>query len=353
MSLSTCDRSVVVLAALALLGSSGGAALAAPVEGQVQAKLAGVRVPFLANEGQVDARVAYYAPTFAGTVFVTRQGEIVYALRGPSESRDDARGKRASTSTPGWSLTETLASGRPQPTAGSTAQAQVSFFLGADPAEHRSALPTYASVDLGEVWPGVTVALHAAGRSVEKYFTVEPGASPGLIRVRVDGATALRLTPDGALVAETELGEVTFTAPIAYQEADGLRREVPVAYQLRGREYGFALGVYDHTRLLVIDPLLQSTFLGGVDVLSVSAGDEAFSLAVHPTTGDIYVAGQTGSTIFPGTTGGAQASTGGSADMYVARLNSALTTLIQSTFLGGSGTELTFALAIHPTTGDI
>ena len=240
MSRFRCERSMVALALFALLGASG-AALAAPVEARVQAQLAGARMPFLANEGQVDARVAYYAPTFAGTVFVTREGQVVYALRGPGAGRDRARGKRASAPVTDWSLIETLAGGRPQPTAGPAAEAHVSFFLGGDPAQHRRDLPTYASVGLGEVWPGVTVALHAAGRSVEKYFTVEPGASPGLIRVRLDGADALRLAPDGALVAETELGEVTFTAPIAYQDGDDGRVTVPVAYQLHGHEYGFAL----------------------------------------------------------------------------------------------------------------
>jgi hypothetical protein len=41
---------------------------------QVRAQLAGVRLPVIANEGQVDAQVAYYAPTFAGTLFVTQRG---------------------------------------------------------------------------------------------------------------------------------------------------------------------------------------------------------------------------------------------------------------------------------------
>ena len=67
---------------------------------------------------------------------------------------------------------------------------------------------------------------------------------------------------EGALVAGTGLGDVTFTAPFAYQEMGAVRRAIPVAYQLHGRQYGFALGDYDTTRPVIIDPLLQSTFLG-------------------------------------------------------------------------------------------
>ena len=75
-----------------------------------RAQLGGVRIPFIANQGQLDARVAYYASTFVGTVFVTPQGELVYALTGP---RTDAKrdGSRLAFG-PGWSLTETLVGGR-------------------------------------------------------------------------------------------------------------------------------------------------------------------------------------------------------------------------------------------------
>jgi len=59
---------------------------------------------------------------------------------------------------------------------------------------------------------------------------------------------------------------------------------------------------------------LQATYLGG------SGTDEALALAIHPTSGDVYVAGDTGSTNFPGTTGGAQAANGGGLDAFVARL---------------------------------
>jgi len=45
----------------------------------------------------------------------------------------------------------------------------------------------------------------------------------------------------------------------------------------------------------------------------------------------------------------------GTEEAFVSRLNSALTTLYQSTYLGGSGAENGFAIviAIHPITGDV
>ncbi len=45
-----------------------------------------LQMPFIANKGQVDEQVEFYAKTFGGTVFVTKDGEIVYAL--PNNSSD-------------------------------------------------------------------------------------------------------------------------------------------------------------------------------------------------------------------------------------------------------------------------
>jgi hypothetical protein len=61
---------------------------------------------------------------------------------------------------------------------------------------------------------------------------------------------------------------------------------------------------------------------------------------------------------FPKTTGGAQPKCNecsdalNSYDAFVARLNSNLTQILQSTYLGGSESDLAYALAIHPQTGE-
>jgi hypothetical protein len=60
-----------------------------------------------------------------------------------------------------------------------------------------------------------------------------------------------------------------------------------------------------------------------------------------PQRGDVYVAGDTDSTNFPNTSGGAQASNCRIGyDAFVARLNSDLTQILQSTYLGGSGDDM-------------
>jgi hypothetical protein len=61
---------------------------------------------------------------------------------------------------------------------------------------------------------------------------------------------------------------------------------------------------------------LQSTYVGGTGT------EGAFALAIHPATGDVYVAGYTSSTDFPKVAGAAQSSPGPFAlDSFVTRLD--------------------------------
>jgi len=343
-------KRVVPMAVLLLVvgGATGGAATATPSESEVRAKLGGLDLPFIANDGQVDARVAFYAKTFAGTVFVTTRGEIVYSLPGlakdrkehsaelrPATLRRDEPQKRG----PGWTLVERFSGGKARPRAGVRSETNVSYFLGSDPARWRPRVATYGNVGLGEVWPGIEVSLRAHGRNVEKLYRVAPGASPERIRMEVAGALSLRVGEDGALVATTALGEVSLRAPVAYQMREEGRVAVEVTYRLAGSGYGFEVGPYDPRYPVVIDPLLQATYLGGSD------GDGAYALSV--TGSEVFVAGNTQPTDFPGTAGGAQGSHGGGAlDAFVARLNLGLTSLSQATYLGGSSYDTARALSV-------
>ena len=58
-----------------------------PSKEDIAHKMQSIQIPFVANNGQVDAQVKFYANTFGGTVFVTKEGEIVYSLpKNSSES---------------------------------------------------------------------------------------------------------------------------------------------------------------------------------------------------------------------------------------------------------------------------
>jgi hypothetical protein len=353
MKMKTMHAICLVVALFALADS----AWAAPVVNQkkVAQKMRQLHLPFVANAGQKDKEVAYYAKTFGGTIFVTQKGEIVYALPEGREPRkkfqDWTEPNKARKMV---SLTERLIGGKVGVIKGlDFSESKVSYFIGNDQSKWQSSLPTYDRVTLGEVYDGVELTLKAHGNNVEKLFSVQPGADPGQIKVGVRGAKGMRVNEAGALVIETVLGEVLFTKPTAYQEIKDVRKEIAVAYRVetsKGPEqaYSFSVGGYDKTQPLIIDPLLQSTYVGG------DGQDYARAVAIHPATGDIYLAGSANATDFPGTAGGAQPTHGGGfSDVFVSRLTADLTRIVQSTYLGGSGEDDAYDLVIHPTTRDV
>ncbi|MBK9609834.1 MAG: hypothetical protein IPO58_27015 [Betaproteobacteria bacterium] len=93
----------------------------------VRQRLSTLAVPFVANAGQWDKRAAFAAQTFAGTLFVTTAGALVYSLPGKAtatSAEDHARVARpgsrheprqAIERTHGWVLTETFIGADRQP----------------------------------------------------------------------------------------------------------------------------------------------------------------------------------------------------------------------------------------------
>jgi hypothetical protein len=343
-----------LLAAVAVAGFFFDPAVASGELSREQASqaLATLERGWVENAGQWDERAAFSAPGYFGTTWVTKEGELRHVASKcedcekptPEASEPEVPFKHFEKPCPAqtWVLTERWVGGKVKGIRGEEElETKVSYFLGNDPAKHRSNLASYRYLSLGEVWPGVEVKLKASQKTVEKLFFVRPGANLGKVRVELGGANRLRLSQDGELVIETGLGELKLSKPVAWQEKDGQKLPVQASYRLFGKNrYGFAVQGADPSLPLVIDPILQSTYLGG------SGDDQAFALAIAGS-GEAYVAGVTTSTNFPNTAGGAQPNHGGGFyDAFVARLNSSLTSILQSTYLGGSGDDYAYALAI-------
>ncbi len=323
----TMALAVPTVASTATRGGGAPAPLLAGLAG-IPASSAGL--PFVANLGQDDMRVAFATAAFAaatsgGRLFITHDGEIVQVL--PATETSAAAGRPGPTA--GVVLRESLVGADVGPLHGDEpAMTRLSVFRGKNPAHWHSGLPAFGRVEFGTVYPGIGFHLEARGGNVERVFVVQPGACVDTIQVRVAGALTLDIDPTGQLVVETEYGPVTFTEPVAFQEVDGRRRPVSVAYTVHGDVYGFEVSGHDPQRALVIDPLLAATYLGGRD------GDHV-GVVTSDDEGNLYVAGHTGSTDFPTTSGAFQEYHGGTSDVFVAKLSGDLSQVLAATFLGG------------------
>lgn len=307
------------------------------------------RVPlaFEVNRGQTAPEVQYLARGSGYTAFLTGSETVLaFAASPPARSHPfgfsgmaDSRTAPARFSFVRHSFVGSTSSSLEGE---KTCSARASYFVGNRPDLWVTDVRTYSEVHRRSVYPGIDVVYYGNQGQFEYDLLVSPGSNPGAIRIRFDGCEGMSLDESGNLLLALPEGDrLTQLCPTVYQESrHGLRAPVQCHYKIEGQgEVSLETGPYDASRALVIDPIVTfSTYLGG------SAVDMGLGVTVD-ASGNMYLVGSTRSINFPTVTP-FDSSLGGSVDLYVAKLNPSGTTLVYSTYLGGSGNEFDFDSAI-------
>lgn len=313
-------------------------------------------IGFEANNGQTDRSVQYLAHNGPVSVFLTSDGAVISMSRqdsmpGRSKGAVDprpmlrmqARDSHA-VHTFAFKVSFEGSAKHSRLVATDRLPGTTNYLIGNDRAKWHTGIPTFGRVDYTSVYPGIDLTYYGTNGRLEYDIDVAPAADPSAVKMKIDGADTLALDNDGNLVASVGAERALIGKPVAYQADGAARRPVKASFVLRDKSrVTIALGDYDHTKALVIDPaIIYSTFLGG----SVA---EVQALAVDPT-GNAYITGWTccGSN-FP-VLGGVQKQLNGINNAFVTKL-SVTGTLVYSTYLGGSQTDIATGIAFD-TAGD-
>ncbi len=314
---------------LALLVPAGARAAAAMTRTATPERLA-LPLSFEENSGQADPSVRFVARGDGFALGLTGAGPVLL-VRGAERERS--------------AVAIRFAAAAPDPELeGQGLLPGVShYYLGNDPGRWIESTRHYQRVRYRDVYPGVDVVFYARGRVLEYDFHVEPGVKPATIGLEISGADDVRLDAAGDVVLALGGRQLVLHRPTTYQRVGRRRLPVETRYRLEApRLVRLDVGAYDPARPLVIDPVLSYvTYLGG------TLGERVGDLTVDPG-GNVYVTGYTFSLDFPAAPGTLPA---GGSDIFVARLNSAGSALVFSTFLGGSGNENDGRIALDPNGG--
>ena len=315
---------------------------------QIEGTAAYLSLPlsFEANQGQTDPRVNFLSRGSGYTLFVTSE-EAVLKRRAYTRENDAAVLRM-----------RLLGANRHAGAKGlDQLPGKTNYFIGRDPAEWHTNVPTYGKVEYNGIYPGVGLVYYGNQGQLEYDFVVSPSANPNSIAIQFEGA-AVEIDSAGDLVLRSGGEEVRFHRPVAYQfvsdnEQNGSKnkRFIQSRFVLRGTsKVAFEVAPYDHSRALVIDPVLvYSTYLGG------SFPDQPLGIAVD-SSGSVYVTGITCSADFPVTSGAHQTSHDGPGgacptsqnsfeDAFVTKFNPS-GTLAYSTYIGGSASDRGYDIAI-------
>ncbi|WP_299763991.1 cadherin-like domain-containing protein [Ramlibacter sp.] len=219
--------------------------------------------------------------------------------------------------------------------------ARSNYIVGSDASRWRTDIANYGAVLYRGVYDGVDVRYYGTQRQLEYDFIVAAGADAGSIVLRFAGTESAQIAANGDLllgVAGTD-SEVRFKAPVSYQRGESGLQAVASSYRINADgTIGFVLGAYDHSRELVIDPVLDyATYLGGGQL------ESATGIAIDAAS-NVYVTGQTTSSDTSMTS--ILAGGGGGGDIYVAKFSADLSTLLFSTRIGGTGDDQGQAIAV-------
>ena len=212
----------------------------------------------------------------------------------------------------------------------------VNYFLGDDPANWRTGLPTYESVVYQHLYPGIDLHYKGAEGTLKGTFLVAPGADPDDIRWRYEGAADVRVDDGtGNLLVEVQSAvqnpqsTIVEHQPVAWQTISGRRVPIEVQFAIQNAIVSFDLGNYNPAYPLTIDPTLDyGTYWG-------AGGCEGSYQMALDANQKVYITGPTNSQSQPPF----DCQAGESYDIYVTKLDpsqAGAAQLVYTTYIGGA-----------------
>ncbi len=198
----------------------------------------------------------------------------------------------------------------------------------------------FSRITYKNIYPNIDWVLYTTNGQLEHEFVIRQGGKVSDIKLKYGGATELKLNEDGSFTAKTPQGVIKEHAPDAYQN-DG--KKVSSGFVLNNNVLSYSMGGFNGD--LIIDPtLVWATYYGG-------SNQQYGNSVATDVSGNVYLAGYTGSLAGIATTGAYQIVFGGHYDAFLAKFSSS-GAIQWATYYGGSGNDIAQAVATN-ISGDI
>lgn len=305
------------------------------------------QVRFTQNKHQWDALIAYRAQLDGGALFVEKSGKLTFHFYDKDTYRARHLGKALSPSLRfhAYSVEFTGSANSPQITASDVFPDYDNYFLGSDRSQWAAEVKHFRELTMNNLYPFID-AVYTGGRQSIKYnFIVKPGGNPADIRMRYQGIDQIRIR-EGRLFIGTSVKDMIEEAPFVYQLSGTDTLVIPSRFVLKGQTVSIKLEQeYDHSKPLVIDPLLVFAAQSG------STADNFGMTATYDDRGCLYSGGTVFNVGYPTTFGAYDLSFNnavapGRTDVVITKYDSAGTFLKYSTYLGGNNAETVSSLIV-------
>jgi fibronectin type 3 domain-containing protein len=189
----------------------------------------------------------------------------------------------------------------------------------------------YEKIIYKNLWNGIDLVYYFNENGLKYEFIISPGVNPERIQICLEGHNLIRLN-NFQLIIDLINGLSIEDKDLKIYYFDDSKIEINGNFKLINENtYSFELLNYDSTKKIIIDPLIYSTYIGGIG----KDGGVGITLDSDKNS---YISGYTVSSDFP-TTVGIYDSTLNGNDIFITKINSEGTDLIFSTYIGGKSNE--------------
>ncbi len=216
---------------------------------------------------------------------------------------------------------------------------KVSFLKGYDRSDWQTDLQLWGQLRYQNLFPGVDLVIRSVNDGFEWNYEIQNPSIGNDLHLKIIGADGVKAVESGEVI-QTEVGNIALpilttsgleisSTTIQYVEEDS---GVISIYPVKEPSYQI-LNVVNS------DQYTFGTFLGG------SATEEGAGLDLDGS-GNIYLSGSTVSADFP-VTAGAFSTSFALEDAFIAKIDPTIPELVYATFIGGSGTDNGYELAVE------
>jgi len=309
---------------------------------------------FIENKGQWDNEVLYLTKVNSANVWITKTG-VVYDYYQIEKTADDKIQNQQLNRTnshkpdlenePKYNIKGHIikmefnnSNSNPTPTSSYKSKTYHNYFLGIDKSKWASNVSLYNEVQVNNIYEDISVKYYFDGNSIRYDYILEAGADISKLKMNYKGQNNIETNNEGELLITTSLCEIKHNKIFAYQELNNQKIEIECRFEKTSdNQYTFKLGKYDKTLALIIDPLVWSTLIGG-SVKSGGSFDFVRGMAVDEV-GNVYIANKALNEDYPTTTGAYDETQNGKIDVAISKLSDDGSTLVYSTFIGGSSDD--------------
>nr|NIM14529.1 hypothetical protein [Candidatus Aminicenantes bacterium]NIM81267.1 hypothetical protein [Candidatus Aminicenantes bacterium]NIN20666.1 hypothetical protein [Candidatus Aminicenantes bacterium]NIN44445.1 hypothetical protein [Candidatus Aminicenantes bacterium]NIN87264.1 hypothetical protein [Candidatus Aminicenantes bacterium] len=309
---------------------------------------------FIPNQGQVHEQAKFYARTSRYTLWLTKKGLVFDRVHTPASGHPSQEGKNDSPHSPKSRERDVarmvfLDSNRdPGMVPVDMTPYKVNYIKGNEPSTWHTGIPTSKAVLYKNIYNDVDLKVYGIEKQIEYDWIIKPGGDPGNICFQYKNVKGTRIDEKGNLIIETHLGELIHRRPVSYQEVS--------------REHGAgrrAQGAKQSGKRMDVDVKFKKI---GENTYGFEVGkyDRSCELVIDPVvmaystylggSGDEYAYGlavdSSGCAYVTGDTTSTDFPTLNSyqtdqaaADAFVTKFSSSGNSLIYSTFLGGSSDD--------------